>query len=960
MNGINRIKKIGFLVLIILITQNIMIMLGNIEFSNISNAEEIFQYANFEYEVNVETNTIQITKYNGSETEVVIPNTIDEKAVTSIGRLAFYNCSNLTSVTIPEGMISICEYAFKKCSSLISINISASVENIKNMAFEDCSSLARITVSDNNNYYKSIDGVLFNKDVTKIIKYPEGKNDKTEYKIPEGVKCIVECAFEDCTNLSNITIPEGVTDIERSAFINCTNLTSIKVPGSVTTTDNWIFCNCTNLKNVELENGITNLKYGMFQGCNNLTQIEIPESVSYIGGDVFTECYNLQRIDVNKDNQHYASIEGILFNKDKTELIKYPQAKDDREIYEIPEGVIELYDDSFDECTEIDAIKLSKDVSSIEYALSYYNSIESIEVDANNPNFTSIDGILFSKNESELIKYPLARKDTTYNVPEKVTKIARGAFRYCYNLKNIKLPENLTQIDTYAFFGCNSLVDINIPKKITSIEEFTFFECRNLKSLELPENIKSINANAFYNCNSLSSINIPASVESIGKSAFGECNSLKSIEIPESVTEIGEEAFYNCNSLANVKLSSGLTKIANRTFCQCGSLKSITIPEGITCIEYSAFYNCNSLTNLEISSSVETIKSSAFSKCSSLEKIVIPEGIKQLGYDCFSECTSLKDIEYLCHIGFINKDIFKDCVLIRATDKNEIELPEIIKKSLKNGYFLYGGDGIILKNCTVDVANNKLIIDNNVNENEEISLEITQGGLAGLKFKIIKPETIIYSEDLYNNKNEKLWYNHSITAKVMLEDEDYIEKDTVIFEENGYFDFNYKKDGKVKSLRIAVDNIDKKAPTITSVTETRQGKEKQNATLTVNAQDNENGSGLTDEAYSFNHGYKWQKESTKKYTENNVGIIIKVKDKAGNIATYNAINITRLNKLNGDINKDNKVNITDLLLLKRHIIAGTKENWKLTGNKLKIADINTDNKINITDLLLLKRIILLK
>ena len=153
------------------------------------------------------------------------------ESVTSIGMHVFEECSSLTNITIPEGVTSIGDYAFSGCSSLTNIAIPESVTSIGDYAFSGCSSLTNINVSDNNRNYSSIDGVLFNKDKTEIIKYPEGKESKS-YKIPNSVTSIGDWEFSGCSSLTNITIPESVTSIGYYAFLRCGSLTSITYNGT--------------------------------------------------------------------------------------------------------------------------------------------------------------------------------------------------------------------------------------------------------------------------------------------------------------------------------------------------------------------------------------------------------------------------------------------------------------------------------------------------------------------------------------------------------------------------------------------------------------------------------------------------------------------------------------------------------------------------------------------------------
>ncbi len=226
--------------------------------------------------------------------EVTIPSELDGHKVTSIGSSAFYRCDSLTSITIPEGVTSIGGDAFYRCDSLTSI-----------------------IVEPNNQNYSDDNGVLFNKNKTEIIQYPAGKTE-TEYRIPEGVTSIGFSAFEYCDSLTSVTIPETVTTIGSSAFYNCDSLTNITIP-----------------------KGVTSIGRIAFFDCDSLTSITIPEGVTSIGDCVFCSCDSLTSITVEPNNQNYSDDNGVLFNKNKTEIIQYPAGKTETE-YVIPNSVTSI------------------------------------------------------------------------------------------------------------------------------------------------------------------------------------------------------------------------------------------------------------------------------------------------------------------------------------------------------------------------------------------------------------------------------------------------------------------------------------------------------------------------------------------------------------------------------------------------------------------------------------------
>ncbi len=205
---------------------------------------------------------------------------------------AFYNCYSLTDITIPNSVTSIGEYAFMGCEGLTDVTIPSGVTNIGNFAFNDCYGLVSITVDNQNKYYCSIDGNLFDKSKKTLIQYAAGKQD-SQYTIPNGVTRIEETAFERCKSLINVTIPDSVTDIGNSAFIGCEGLTSVTIPNGVTIIGNKLFASCSSLTSVTMSNGVTDIGDNAFDGCDSLTDVYYSGSAAdwqriYIGD--YNEC----------------------------------------------------------------------------------------------------------------------------------------------------------------------------------------------------------------------------------------------------------------------------------------------------------------------------------------------------------------------------------------------------------------------------------------------------------------------------------------------------------------------------------------------------------------------------------------------------------------------------------------------------------------------------------------------
>ncbi len=325
-----------------------------------------------------------------------------------------------------------------------------------------------------------------------------------------------------------VDVPEkinkkSVTRIGNLAFKNCTKITSIAMPDSVVYIGRSAFYNCTSLKSITIPDGVKEIGYAAFSECAGLVSVKIPDNVTKIGDSAFINCANLTKIDVTAGNKYYSSANGVLFNKNKSEIICYP-AGIKNVGYSIPDGVTVIRDRAFNKCISLNSITIPKSVQDIDtYSFFGCTSLEAINVAASNKNYADVNGILFSKDKTKIVCYPANKKNKSYSIPVSVKVVGVAAFRDCIYLKGITIPDSVTNIEHHAFSNCKSLKSITIPDSITAIEMSTFIDCASLTGVKIPDSVTSIGLGAFSNCKSLTKITIPAGVKTIADKALGYC-----------------------------------------------------------------------------------------------------------------------------------------------------------------------------------------------------------------------------------------------------------------------------------------------------------------------------------------------------------------------------------------------------------------------------------------------------
>lgn len=486
-------------------------------------------------------------------------------------------------------------------------------------------------------------------------------------QLPDSLREIARRAFGDCDALVQVDIPDTVTRIGVSAFSGCDALTEVSLPASLTEISANTFNNCLKLRTIRIPNGVTKIDYGAFVACNKLQSVQIPDSVRFIGESAFGLCDSL------------------------------------KEVY-IPADVEEIGEGAFRDCSTLTAIRVSPD----------------------NAHYASDDqGVLFTKNKSELIRYPGGNTRGVYTVPDTVTTIWDNAFQSCRYLSRVTISSGVKNIGSTVFDQCHRLTQIQVDeenpyfadggqgilfdKNLTTVLQYP--TGRKETEYTVPAGVSRIAEKAFHYNGSIQKVIIPDSVTAIGDSAFAVCRQLKYVEIHGMHMDFGKSVFEgtNANLAIYAKRGSDAQTYASMekysfyamdTLSPCGDsafwrldedgtltisgtgemqdystagktaapwyskrryIKSLVIEEGIVSVGKYAFCDCTLLSGVQLPSTLKTIELGAFQMCSALTNIQIPDSVTEIGVKAFSSCMKLEEIRIPSSVAVINQGTFSNC-----------------------------------------------------------------------------------------------------------------------------------------------------------------------------------------------------------------------------------------------------------------------------------------------------------
>lgn len=560
-------------------------------------------------------------------TSIVIP-----KPQIALGVSAFNGCTQLTQVTLPEGMDTIPMECFKATKKLVSIVLPDSIGTLEEGAF-------------------SLSGLSGSVDLSAYAKLVSIKTSAfsgtplSEVILPDNLTELGERAFENCYLLKKITIPSGISVINQLTFSKCISLENVIFVPQKDNVNNYIlqeimskaFYGCTGLRDVQFLKNLNNLttignqafaycsaevklnnkavkdEYGQ-QVYYGIQSVVLPENLLELGQETFLNCYTLQTMT-------------------------------------IPNKVTVLQDKTFLNCTNLTNIKLSDILTSI--GANCFENCQSLNNMVFPVSLTQIGSNAFSDCANEKVKYQIINKKKVYDytytgisniaLPDSVNQIGDSAFEGCFNLKQVKLPLNLTRLDNGLFEGC--AIQNKGPDGKDIPDSY-----QGLKTVTLPNNLVSIGNTVFKNCYvfDLANGNLCNAIDStslitIGKNAFENCYNLTSIIIPRNLESIDSSAFLYCKLLEKVdfRYAMNLKNIGSSAFKGAAIKGIVRLPDGITKVESNVFQACKNITSVEFPDGLISIGSLSFSGCSNLTAITIPaaativyEGTKT----SFNEC----------------------------------------------------------------------------------------------------------------------------------------------------------------------------------------------------------------------------------------------------------------------------------------------------------------------------------
>lgn len=590
-----------------------------------------------------------------------------ENGITNIATSAFDGCTKLASIDIPDSVESIGQFAFRKCTSMKSVGIGSGVKNSDQDAFINDSAITNVNIHNVTNWC-NIDFNTENSNPLIFAKHLTLNGEPlTNLEVPNTCAEIKQFAFKNCDSLENIIIPNSITNISKQAFQDCNNLQDVTIPESVVSTGEAIFYSCDNLTNATILGIITgdyNYNTAPFAYCNKLASIDLGTNMTRIGNYIFYNCNNLLSLT-------------------------------------IPPSITNIGERAFMSCQSITNVDIPETLQQIGYyAFSGCYGLKSVNITNLEAWCTTTFVEQWSASDSNPLMfahhlYVNGEELTNLIIPDTITNILPYAFYGSYGITNVVIHSNVVNIANKAFgdnniksfivadenenySSTNGLLltkdgtrilngvsgNIIIPENIIHISDGAFSTAHGLESIEILSNITDdwgYGNEPFKGCTNLTTLILGTNMTKIGNYMFRGCSGLESVTIPDNITSIGSYAFYECGKLASVETGNGVTSINTYAFYNCTNLTNFVCGNSVKNINTYAFYNCYGLTNMIIGDAVTDIGNYAFWYCYKLTDMVLGNAVKTVGNNAFNNCTGMERITIPKSVTSIFYGAFSNC-----------------------------------------------------------------------------------------------------------------------------------------------------------------------------------------------------------------------------------------------------------------------------------------------------------
>ena len=550
--------------------------------------------------------------------------------VTSLRRGMFYNCRSLESITLPPGLKILGESAFEGCYSLTGVNLPSSLELLKNRVFYGCKSLKEISVPDKVKTIQfscfsncsSLEKIVFGKGLELINGYAfSGCHGLKKITIPGNIFTVGDYAFRDCINLKDLTLHNGISGIGVGAFMGCTGLKSVKIPDSTSFIGSYIFYKCKNLEKVVLSRQLGSIPYMAFADCVKLENAKLPSGITEIGNSAFENCKSLEVIKIPQNtstightaffnagtafsvassNKSFASVDGILYNADKTDLLKVPSYKSGS--YKTPGTVTKISSYAFKNCHKLDKVTISEGIKKIDKTAFDKSSVKEISLPStlktlknglnvidtfnlaritipeDNQYFSSVSGMLYSKDKSILYMYA-GGKTGTVKFPQEVSDLSVIPDKNKASAFDVATGHAIYSVDDGVLVTKGKTKIYAVPSAKTTYKMGS--KIKNIDKLKTAktymEGLKKITADSQ---NQKYSSKDGVLLGSYGtKIILYPCAKAGSYKTPASVTKIDSNAFSGAGKLKKLIIGKNITD-CNISLENCTALKDITVKEG--------------------------------------------------------------------------------------------------------------------------------------------------------------------------------------------------------------------------------------------------------------------------------------------------------------------------------------------------------------------------------------------